>query len=292
MRILLLGLILTISSLQISPTLSVDQKKPSKGEKQPAEPTLSTSRTGETTKIEGQDTPPSKGDEKSSPAKKDGGEKRVTYWQRVTSPDVLPNWILMVVGVAGMSVGLITLALIYGQRKDTQRALEYARQSADAAYKSAQASLRNAEAVINAERAWLTASLEWSGDKGRIVGDANRSMLSLQLVIKNEGKTRAWIIERRLGFFVTDSVPDEPDLDSTDGVDQLTAIPAGGKFVDDWTPIGYGDMDKRKYSVVYGSVRYLDIFNEIRSTVYGYRVHPRIQEIEPLTEFPKYNGNG
>jgi hypothetical protein len=131
-------------SLQISPTLGVDQKKPSQGEKQPAEPTLSTSRTGETTKIEGQDTPASKGAEKSSPAKKDGGEKKVIYWQRVTSPDVLPNWNLMVVGVAGMSVGLITLALIYGQRKDTQRALEYARQSADAAYKSAQASFGTA----------------------------------------------------------------------------------------------------------------------------------------------------
>jgi hypothetical protein len=66
----------------------------------------------------------------------------------------------MAVGIVGTLIGIFTLVVLYRQGRDAQRAITYAKQSAEAA-------LLNAQAVMNAERAWVIADL--SGDAIRLM---------------------------------------------------------------------------------------------------------------------------
>ena len=118
------------------------------------------------------------------------GEKKRTYWEKVTAPEVFPNWILMGVGFFGTLAAFLTLKVIYNQardardqardaRADSQKAIELtqilaesARTSAKAGEKIAEAAANNAEiarqntdSVMRRERAWILIEREISQDK-------------------------------------------------------------------------------------------------------------------------------
>jgi hypothetical protein len=214
------------------------------------------------------------------------------YLRKVRSPEVLPNWILMGVGVVGAVIGVITLIYLYRQSKDTKQALDWAKESAIAAKTSADAALANAQAIINAERAWITANAEWRPDEAmHIVARENRSSMNIRFRFQNQGRTPAWITSKGFGCMIRDSVPDEPELDSdsfnvTEG---LEVINAGGTFLEDQMLMDYANASTAKFVIVYGLVKYRDIFNQRHATLFGYRIFPGYHDkIEP---FLKYNSN-
>jgi hypothetical protein len=95
---------------------------------------------------------------KDNSKKNDEGRAKPSYWQKVISPDVLPNWILVGVGFLAAVIGIITLVYIH----------------------------KSAKALINSERAWLDGQIIKSTDKIGIVRHS--------LKITNHGKTVAQII--------------------------------------------------------------------------------------------------
>jgi hypothetical protein len=175
LTLLLLTSALSPGSSQSSPAHRIDQQKPAKDDnhaaKDSAVPASCSCLAVEACK------------EKQDAAKKDNeGRSKPTYWDKVRSPDTLPNWILMGVGIIGTILAIITLIYIGGQAKDASTALGHTQMSAEAAKISADAALLNAQAIINSERAWVTAGLEW------VVGNTYAMNLT------NHGRTPAYVI--------------------------------------------------------------------------------------------------
>jgi len=214
------------------------------------------------------------------------------YLHKVMAPEVLPNWILMVVGVVGTVIGVITLLYIFRQSKDTEKALHWAKESAIAAMKSADAGLLNAKAIINAERAWITASVEWISGLGRMIQGDNESSVTVRFTFENQGRTPAWLTSRVYGCLIRDTVPEEPDFNTIQPKEGLAVMVTKAQFIEDKTLTDYGDVSRAKFIIVYGAVKYRDIFDVTHSTVFGYRIFPSYKDkIEPFLDFPKYNTN-
>lgn len=78
--------------------------------------------------------------------------KEPSYWHKIAAPEILPNWILAIVGVFGTIAAFWSAALLYAQvkeaRKTSDEALRIAKETADA-------SKANAEALMRSERARL-----------------------------------------------------------------------------------------------------------------------------------------
>lgn len=179
-----------ILSVALSPAHGIDQKKPAASDNKATK--------HESQQSQSPQSPPSanSSEENKDAAKKDNDRrKEPSYWQKVISPGILPNWILMFVGIIGVIIAVVTLGFIYCQSQDTQHALHWAKHGAKAAGKSADAALKNAQAVIDAERAYILVSLERYG-----------SVWDYQLRVRNCGRTPGII--NSYGFGV-DGVPIE-----------------------------------------------------------------------------------
>ncbi len=100
--------------------------------------------------------------------------EKQTYIHHVLSPEILPNWLLCVVGVAGVILAWRTLKDLTIQTK----ALNI---SAEAANKNAEASQMSVRALANIYRAWVLFVWEYHPSKGA----------SFTLSIKNWGQTPA-----------------------------------------------------------------------------------------------------
>jgi len=158
------------------------------------------------------------------------------------------------------------------------------------------------------ERAWIMAELQWDKDKwadakahvlhGRssVMGNVSTSTaVYIQLVCKNEGNSPAWIEEKRMKFAIFSVLPDKPPLESADII-QVGPEPLGiGKTDEpvtrqDAMPIAEGQAEDRQLSVIYGIVRYRDIFGKRRSTTFGYHITSSL-ELKRLEGYPAYNEN-
>jgi hypothetical protein len=141
-----------------------------------------------------------------------------------------------------------------------------------------------ANALINSERAWVMVDVEWDTHKwadreahvleGSGTG-GDTTGIYVVLTCRNEGRSPAWIEEKRARFQIVDALPDTPDLTSAEfvharpepiGVGKANKIP--------WQATATGHESPGKMMVVYGVVKYRDIFDKFRETTFGYRITP------------------
>lgn len=169
---------------------------------------------------------------------------------------------------------------------------------------AAVAARASADALINSERAWIMVDIEHHNDKwadrkvhmleGSGWGGNTTSFFGV-LVCRNEGKSPAWVDEKRAKFEIVDSLPDTPRLESTEII-QVGPEPIGiGEALprevrSPWIPEAIGHQELGKISVVYGVVRYRDIFDRRHETVFGYRITPS-GEFVRIENRPEYNKN-
>ncbi len=195
--------------------------------------------------------------------------------------DHLYRWYLgaTVIGVVGAFIGI--MILIY-QAVLTRRSAEAARLSA--------------EALMDSERAWILVDV--TGENGRpslIFGeslsfDVKTWNVTIHLICKNEGRTPAWILERRIGILPVTPVPDKPPLGEAKVIETepVTLLAGGPSFdtcetVESDKPIGLENG-----RVIYGAVKYRDIYGRVRETTFGYRVSA-FYTLRRMQDFPAYN---
>ena len=149
----------------------------------------------------------------------------------------------------------------------------------------------------NVERAWLMAEIDWDREKwsdgeGHIVEgtgtDGKHTAIWIVLTCHNEGKSPGWIYEKRLKFEVVKEIIPTPDFDSAQfvwagrepiGIGQ--AFPNTTKVPQLAVAEGHARDDYKM--IVYGVVKYRDIFNRDRSTTVGYEI-TRDRKMESLSQ--------
>src|SRR6267378_920920 len=165
-------------------------------------------------------------------------------------------------------------------------------------------SQKQADALINSERAWVMVTVEWdtgkwtdgkahvlegSGSGGDTTG------IYVVLTCRNEGKSPAWIEEKRAKFEIVDVLPHRPDLSSADFI-QVGPEPIGiGNALPQtnhiaWQATARGHVGPGMHMVVYGEVTYRDIFDRLHETTFGYRITPG-RELVRLENMREYNKN-
>jgi hypothetical protein len=155
----------------------------------------------------------------------------------------------------------------------------------------------SANAIMSAERAWVMVTLEWQKRRGLVItgsGNSGEYMnFAVQLICTNQGKTTAWIAEKRIRAVIVDTLPPEPDLDSAGLIPiESETLPAGYTSVRDEDVTADGLIGAAgKYAVVYGIVRYKDVFGANHHTTFGYRLPVGPHLMERISGFPKYNEN-
>jgi hypothetical protein len=161
-----------------------------------------------------------------------------------------------------------------------------------------------AAALVNSERAWVMVDVEWDSDKwadrqphvleGSGTG-GDTTGIYVVLTCRNEGRSPAWIEEKRARFQIVDVLPDTPDLTTAEFI-QAVPEPIGiGKALPhtnhiSWQAIGTGHEGFGKMMVVYGVVKYRDIFDRPRETTFGYRITPsrELVRLEGKREYNKH----
>src|SRR5713101_4263503 len=153
----------------------------------------------------------------------------------------------------------------------------------------------------NSERAWVMAQIDgdrekWSDGKVHIVegsgtsGDSTGTWIILSC--HNEGKSPAWIYEKRVKFEVVPRVNPDPDFASLPivfkgrepiGIGQAT-IPNVTKL--HRLEIAEGRAKSGDMMVIYGIVKYHDIFKGSRIATFGYKISREADgySLERLTE--------
>jgi hypothetical protein len=103
-----------------------------------------------------------------------GKAEKQTYWQHAVSPEILPTWLILVVGIFGVLLAWRTL-------KDLETQTKALIKSAQAAQKYAEASEMSVRALTNIYRAWIL--FDWTSHSSNTA--------TFDLSIKNWGKTPA-----------------------------------------------------------------------------------------------------
>ena len=219
---------------------------------------------------------------KDTTKKNNDGRKEPSYWQKVISPEVLPNWILMILGIVGAIIAFVTLGFIYWQSKDTQRALHWAKRSAIAAKKSADAALLNAQAIVNAERAWIDGAFKKVKDND--AGWEDITSFPHQLRIINRGRTPAYIAAVELEWGAVGlELTTLPDYLGNKSIQEIniflppSRIPRKVTVLDMASAVSNSDWLKilagQKTGVVKAVIKYWDVIsreNRETSLVYSY----------------------
>jgi hypothetical protein len=147
--------------------------------------------------------------------------------------------------------------------------------------------------VIRAERSWVMVDLEWTPGYGQTGTGSQQSILHIsacvRIVCQNDGRTPAWITEKRAVLQIFDSVPSEPDLKSAAVVQTgPEPIRIGGETKHDEALQCDGQETLDTTNVIFGVVKYRDAFGE-HETRFGYRVSGTV--LQRLEGYPKYNQN-
>lgn len=167
--------------------------------------------------------------------------------------------------------------------------------TANAAMESAVAAKASADALINSERAWVMVSVGWApGAEMGLEGTGPDYTVNITLRYKNDGKTPAWIIERRGCLRIIDglNLSEKPDLEATEVLQHGTVSLAVGQVESLDTPLtckGCPTFDNA--TVVYGIVRYRNAFGGTGETYFGYKIPFGSGVLERLDGWPEYNKN-
>ncbi len=182
-----------------------------------------------------------------------------------------------------------TLKAIKGQAESSDKQfreqLTVAKDAATAAQQNADAAKVNAQVILNAERAWVSVELLWSEftplimEGSSVVGEVHstHTTFAMRLVCRNQGRTPAWITEKRI-IALADLIQ----------IERETLAP-GKESTRRENVSSPGHVDNtEKLAAIYGIVRYQDIFGEQRHTTFGYYVK-RAHDPELIPGLPKYN---
>ncbi len=218
--------------------------------------------------------------------------------------ETFSTWLRKYESIAIWLEGIALVAIFildWKQRKEQRKDREEQHKETLAQLNVSQA---QADALVNSERAWVMVDVEWdtakwadrkahvlegSGTGGDTTG------IYIVLTCRNEGRSPAWIEEKRARFQIVDVLPPKPDFSSAEFI-QVGPEPIGiGKALPHtnhiyWLATGTGHEGLGKTMVVYGIVTYRDIFNKLRETTFGYRITPsrELVRLEDMREYNKY----
>jgi len=163
---------------------------------------------------------------------------------------------------------------------------------------------RSVNALVAVESPWILVNIEHTpGMRGRVLGtskernepETHHTDFMFRFDCVNHGKTPAVITERRANLIIVpkNTLPKIPDLTATKIFDdRLEPLAAGKESLrkkDEYFSVpGHQSLDE--WVVLYGVVRYRDVFGRNRQTTFGYEVTIG-DRIERLSGYPKYNEN-
>lgn len=185
------------------------------------------------------------------------------------------------------------------QSASTAHIIGQAARQADALYslvsatsKSAAAAASNVLALMNAERAWIMAEIQWRTNM-HVVKHSGGLSLDIFLLYQNDGKTPAWIMEVRILFRIIDARPVKPLYGTGPGDFAISGpipvtIGEAGK-IKAW--LQCEGIQEEKTLLVYGFIKYRDIFSPDRETRFGYTVNQSgFNRISEIGDSWHYNG--
>jgi len=169
-------------------------------------------------------------------------------------------------------------------------------------YLTIRAITRQTASAENSERAWVMGEIEWDREKwadGKahvVEGEGTEGKSTavwITLVCKNEGKSPGWIYEKRMKFELVKALDKRSKFESAQfewkGREPIgigNAFPHTTKVPRLVIAQGHAGTDDTL--VVYGIVKYRDIFGKARTTTVGYRITAD-RRLERLAEYAAYN---
>lgn len=161
------------------------------------------------------------------------------------------------------------------------------------AWVQAKAALLTAKAMVNSERAWVMADLRWRDRVRTGRNNMDGQWADLDLFCKNDGRTPAWITEKFARLAIVTTIPEEPDFSSICHRDfhKICTEPlrVGGDSTISVDLACEGLREAEKTMIVYGFVRYRDVFSSDSETRFGY-IFAHSDQLERI-ENHKYNQN-
>ena len=154
------------------------------------------------------------------------------------------------------------------------------------------------------ERAWVLVDVAWDSEKwtdrkphvlqGSGTSGDTTGIFAL-LMCQNEGKSPAWIDEKRAKFEIVSALPLKPNFESAEFL-QTGPEPIGignakpPKTRLPWIAEAIGHEQTGKMMIIYGFVKYRDIFGKSRETRFGYRITPSREFVRlEGKEYREYN---
>jgi hypothetical protein len=196
----------------------------------------------------------------------------------------------LIVTIAGVIVNAVVLGFIWKQTVTNGKQARINFIAAKAATRSASAAKTSADVLVASERAWVMVDLELYS----IRGDGLRhetTKANLRLTYNNVGKTPAWITEKSIHFVLVDTMDDLPDIDS------ITPFQSRPQWLQtsytedrELEHEGWQQQDAGNLRIVYGRIKYRDIFRKERTTTFGYEIDLN-DEPRRIAEPAKYNEN-
>lgn len=188
----------------------------------------------------------------------------------------------VIIAILAACIGIVSLYLLREQAKSTEKAAQAAKDSADA--------------VMNSERAWVLVEITGQNGKPRLIHGESVNFgvrtwsVTVDISCSNQGRTPAWIVERRISLLPHIQVPEKPPLDSatliaTEPVTLLVGQPA---FVTTQIVESKEQIPDEDHRILYGVIKYRDIYGRIRQTTFGYRVS-RFFMLGRMSDYPAYN---
>ncbi len=162
--------------------------------------------------------------------------------------------------------------------------------------KQADIALSNTNALMSSERAWVIVDLGWpnGAEQGTLGTSVSFGVESWSVFVvitcRNQGRTPAWIVERRMGLLSTPDIPDMPPLDSAKilQTQRETLLVGGPEYSNTEIVETKKQIVDEEGRIVFGVVKYLDIYGKIRETTFGYRVSKYFR-LHRLADHPEYN---
>ena len=169
---------------------------------------------------------------------------------------------------------------------------------------TATAARESADALIVGERAWVMAELRCRPDTSiathtsiyQDVTTRTTTVSQIELYCVNDGNSPAWITEKsaRLVVVRQGELPKFPELASEDILaDGLEPMGPGKDNVFTWDINGKGSHSIDTATLIYGVIRYTDIFTNNRETWFCYQLtgYKTNRKMIRITGEPEYNKN-
>jgi hypothetical protein len=205
-------------------------------------------------------------------------------------------WSLVLTG-GTIFVGGVVCVIYYFQLRAMRESVLQASVAAGAAEKSA-------DALKLAERAWIMADIKF--EEGMRITEGTTStkggalrqhtMVNARLICTNNGKTPAWITRVHIKLRIDSKVPSEPqwlqgDADYVNSIPEPIAVNDNHEFNPQYLTCE-GFTTDTEFLIVYGTVKYRDVFSPERETRFGYtyvRGRGTLERIAADGDLWKYN---